>query len=127
MRLLSLVTSAWRRLISRAVERPTVKMRELAWQSVEAAVWPVGWVDRADAAGASDVPESGVLEGLTRLGNRLLLRINVKGSSRTAALEWDPPPSVDDVEAVLQANLGAQMRAIGQLDMPIRIRRRPSA
>jgi hypothetical protein len=34
---------------------------------------------------------------------------------------------VGDVEAVLHANLGAQMGAIGQLDVPIRIRRRPSA
>ena len=129
MHLLSLGTSAWRRLISRPVpvERPTVKVRELTWQSVEASVWPVGWVDWADAGAASDVPASGVLEGVTRLGNRLLLRINVKGSSRIAGLEWDPPPTVGDVEAVLHANLGAQMGAIGQLDVPIRIRRRPSA
>jgi hypothetical protein len=84
-------------------------------------------VDWADAGAASDVPDSGVLEGFTRLGNRLLLRINVKGSSRIAGLEWDPPPTVGDVEAVLHANLGAQMGAIGQLDVPIRIRRRPSA
>ena len=44
MHLLSLGTSAWRRLISRPgpVERPTVKVRELTWQSVEASVWPVG-------------------------------------------------------------------------------------
>jgi hypothetical protein len=126
--LLSLGTSAWRRLISRPVpvER-TVKVRELTWRSVEASVWPVGWVDRANAGAASDVPESGVLEGFTRLGNRLLLRINVKGRSRIAGLEWDPPPSVHDVEAVLHANLGAQMEAIGQLDVPIRIRPRPSA
>ena len=128
MHLLSLGTSAWRRLISRPVpvER-TVKVRELTWRSVEASAWPVGWVDRADAGAASDVPESGVLEGFTRLGNRLLLRINVKGRSRIAGLEWHPPPSVSDVEAVLHANLGAQMGAIGQLDVPIRIRRRPSA
>jgi hypothetical protein len=63
-----------------------------------------------------------VLEGLTRLGNRLLLRINVNGNRRTAGLEWDPPPSVNDVEAVLQANLGVQIRVIGQLDVPIRAR-----
>jgi hypothetical protein len=68
------------------------------------------------------VPESGVLEGLTRLGNRLLLRINIDGHRRTASVEWDPPPSVDDVEAVLQANLGAEVRALGHLEVPIRTR-----
>jgi hypothetical protein len=138
------VTAAWQRLVGPPArngvahdpEQPSVprvpsvrsvKVRELTWQSGEAAVWPVGWVDWADPGGASDVPETGVLEGLTRLGNRLLLRINVNGSRRTAGLEWDAPPSVDDVEAVLQANLGAQIRAVGQLEVPIRARPGPSA
>jgi hypothetical protein len=133
--LISVVTAAWQRLVGAAErngashegEPVTVKVRELMWQSGEATVWPVEWVDWADAGGASDVPETGVLEGLTRLGNRLLLRINVDGSRRTAGLEWDAPPSVGDVEAVLQANLGAQIRAIGQLAVPIRARRDSSA
>ena len=127
--------SAWRRLVRpsggnggpREEGRPTMKVRDLTWQSGEATVWPVEWVDWADPGGASDVPEAAVLEGLTRLGNRLLLRINVNGSRRTAGLEWDPPPSVDDVEAVLQANLGAEIRAIGRLEVPVRIRLDSSA
>jgi hypothetical protein len=127
--------TAWQRLVGPPArngasydgERSTMKVRELTWQSGAATVWPVEWVDWADAGGASDVPESGVLEGFTRLGNRLLLRINVNGSRRTAGLEWDPPPSVDDVEAVLQANLGAQILVIGQLDVPIRARLDSSA
>jgi len=122
--------SAWQRLVGPAGpnavshdgEPSSMKVHELTWESGEATVWPAEWVDWADPGGASDVPESGVLEGLTRLGGRLLLRINVNGSLRTAALEWDAPPSVDDVEAVLQANLGAQIRVIGQLEVPIRAR-----
>lgn len=133
--LISVVTAAWQRLVGPAErngasdegEPVTMKVRELAWQSGEATVWPVEWVDWADPGGASAVPETGVLEGLTRLGDRLLLRINVDGSRRTAGLEWDGPPSVGDVEAVLQANLGAQIRAIGQLDVPIRSGREPWA
>jgi hypothetical protein len=130
------MTAAWQRLVgpparNRVLHDPerssvagarSVKVRELTRQAGEAAVWPVEWVDWADPGGASDVPETGVLEGFTRLGNRLLLRISVNGSRRTAGLEWDAPPSVDDVEAVLQANLGAQIRAIGQLEVPIRAR-----
>jgi hypothetical protein len=139
--LISVMTAAWQRLVgssarngvlhdpeqSRVASVRSVKVRELAWQAGEAAVWPVEWVDWADPGGAADVPETGVLEGFTRLGNRLLLRINVNGSRRTAGLEWDAPPSVDDVEAVLQANLGAQIGAIGQLEVPIRARPGPSA
>ena len=72
MHLRSLGTSAWRRLISRPVpvERPTVKVRELTWQSVEASVWPVGWVDWADAGAASDVPEFGQLDVPIRIRRR---------------------------------------------------------
>lgn len=127
--------TAWHRLVGPAGRnggphdegRSTVKVRDLTRQSGDATVWPVEWVDWADPGGASDVPETGVLEGLTRLGKRLLLRINVNGSRRTAGLEWDPPPSVGDVEAVLQANLGAEIRTIGQLEVPIRTRQDSSA
>lgn len=133
--LISVVTAAWQRLVgppasngvSPDPERASMKVRELAWQSGDGTVWPVEWVDRADSDEDSDVPETGVLEGLTRLGNRLLLRINVNGNRRTAGLAWDAPPSVDDVEAVLQANLGAEIRTIGQLEVPIRARPGSSA
>jgi hypothetical protein len=133
--LISVMAAAWQRLVgpgdrngaSHGGEPARMRLRELTWQSGDAAVWPVEWVDWADPGGASDVPETGVLEGLTRLGNRLLLQINVNGERRTAGLEWDAPPSVDDVEAVLQANLGAQIRTIEQLEVPIRARPDSSA
>jgi hypothetical protein len=35
-----------------------------------------------------------VLEGLQRLGNRLLLQITINGGRRTASMEWDPLPAV---------------------------------
>jgi uncharacterized membrane protein len=66
------------------------------------------------------VPEDGVLEGLTRLGGRLLLRINVHGHRGTASLEWEPPPTVGDVEAVLLASLGSEMRTLRDLGLPVR-------
>jgi hypothetical protein len=61
-----------------------------------------------------------VLEGLTRLGGRLLLQINVNGQRRTASLEWDPPPRVGDVEIVLLASIGAKIRDLGNLELPAR-------
>jgi hypothetical protein len=59
-------------------------------------VWPGRWVESLGPDDASPVPVDGILEGLTRLGGRLLLRINVNGQRRTASLEWEPPPSVAD-------------------------------
>lgn len=97
-----------------------MKLRDLTSGPEGMAVWPVRWAEWGDPGEGRSMPEAGVLEGLTRLGNRLLLRINVDGDRRTASLEWDPPPSVHDVEAVLQANLGAEVRALGHLEVPIR-------
>ena len=54
------------------------------------------------------MPEEGVLEGVERLGNRLLLQISINGRRRTASLEWDPPPSVGAVETVLLASIGVR-------------------
>lgn len=101
-------------------QRSTVKLRDLTSRSGAVTVWPVQWVEPPGRGGTAVVPEAGVLEGLTRLGGRLLLRINVNGHRRTASLEWDSPPAVGEVEAVLQANLGAEMRVLGELDLPIR-------
>ena len=80
-------------------------------------VWPARWVE-AVSPGEAAASEDGILEGLTRLGERLLLRINVNGQRRTASLEWDGPPRVGDVEIVLLANIGAQIRQLGHLELP---------
>jgi hypothetical protein len=64
------------------------------------------------------VAEEGVLKGLQRLGNRLLLQITIDGRQRTASMEWDPPPAVGDVEVVLLASIGAEIRRLGDLEVP---------
>ncbi len=66
------------------------------------------------------MPKEGVLEGLTRLGGRLLLQIRVNGQRRTASLEWDTPPAVGDVERALLASIGITVRELGDLDVPTR-------
>jgi hypothetical protein len=63
---------------------------------------------------------SGVLESVERLGSRLLLRINLHGRQRTASLEWDPPPGVRAVEAVLLASIGATVHELASRDLPPR-------
>lgn len=83
-----------------------MKLRDLKLRSRKATGWPPRWVGFSRPT--ETVAEEGVLEGVERLGNRLLLQINISGRRRTATLEWDPPPSVGAVEAVL---LAAKMTA----------------
>jgi hypothetical protein len=64
------------------------------------------------------VAEDGVLEGLQRLGNRLWLPITITGRRRTANMEWDPLPAVADGEVVLLASIGAEIRRLGDLEVP---------
>jgi hypothetical protein len=64
------------------------------------------------------VPDEGVLEGVGRLGNRLLLQISINGRQRTASLEWDPPPSVGAVETVLLASIGVEVRNLATRELP---------
>jgi hypothetical protein len=97
-----------------------MKLRDLTQRGGESAVWPARWVESLGPGDTSAVPEDGVLEGLTRLGGRLLLRINVDGHRRTASLEWDPPPGVGEVEIVLSASIGAKIRDLQDLELPAR-------
>jgi hypothetical protein len=95
-----------------------MKLRNLTLRSGKAAAWPPRWVE---FFGPSEtVAEEGVLEGIQRLGNRLLLQINVNGRRRTASLEWDPPPRVGAVEAVLLASIGLEVRNLGDRELPAR-------
>ena len=78
--------------------------------------WPPRWVEFSGPGGP--VPDQGVLEGIERLGNRLLLQISINGSRRTASLEWEPPPSVGAVEAVLLAGIGLEVRDLAARELP---------
>lgn len=93
-----------------------MKLRELKRRT--GTVWPAQWVEAAAHGEEAAASEDGILEGLTRLGQRLLLRINVNGQRRTACLEWDGPPRVGDVEIVLLANIGAEIRQLGHMELP---------
>jgi hypothetical protein len=96
-----------------------MKLRDLVLRSGKAAAWPPGWVE---FSGPSEiVPEEGVLEGIERLGDRLLLQISVNGRRRTACLEWDPPPRVGAVETVLLASMGMEFCHLADREVPTRI------
>ena len=85
----------------------------------KARVWP----PQIASAGPSDFSvEEGVLEGVERLGRRLVLRINIQGHRCRAHLEWQPPPTVGDVEFVLLASIGVRIRDLGGRELPTRAR-----
>jgi hypothetical protein len=97
-----------------------MKLCDLTQGGGETAAWPARWVESPGPGEALSVPEDGVLEGLTRLGGRLFLRINVDGHRRTASLEWDPPPAVGEVEIALSASIGAKVRDLQRLELSAR-------
>lgn len=103
--------------------REAMKLRELGQSSGHGTVWPPQWVDSRGPDAEAAVPPHGLLEGLERLGRRLLLRINVDGQRRTASLQWDPPPPFGDIEAVLLGSIGTAIGELGERELPSRARR----
>lgn len=97
-----------------------MKLRDLDRRPGGATTWVVRWIESPRPGDTSEGADEGVLESVARLGNRLLLRINVGGRRRTASLEWEPPPGVSDVEAVLLASIGTEIRDLGNLELPAR-------
>ena len=95
-----------------------MKLHDLQQRAGTAMVWPPQWVESSEPGHPSAVAGDGVMEGLQRLGNRLLLQITITGRRRPASMEWDPPPAVGDVEVVLLASIGAEIRRLGDLEVP---------
>jgi len=91
-----------------------MKLRDLQQRAGTARVWPPQWVESSGPGHTSAVAEEGVLKGLQRMGNRLLLQITINGRRRT----WDPPPAVGDAEVALLASIGAEIRRLGDLEVP---------
>jgi len=72
---------------------------------------PGGW------ASDGEFGAEGVLVSVTRLEERLALRMRYEGREHTGRLQWDPPPTVTSVEQILQANLGKAVRDLGDLEV----------
>jgi hypothetical protein len=71
-----------------------MKLHDLKKRAGTAMVWPPQWVESSGPGHTSAVAEEGMLEGLQRLDNRLLLQITINGGRRAASMEWDPLPAV---------------------------------
>jgi hypothetical protein len=85
--------------------------------------WPPRWLGPSQAGDASDnapKPGEGVLESVMRHeDDHTLLRLTMRfgAQEHTALLLWDGPPPVGDVESLLRANVGGEIRAIGELEL----------
>jgi len=79
-------------------------------------VWPPQWASSSET-GQTVAVEDGVLESVTRLAKGLSLTMTYQGREYVGSLHWDAPPSPDDVENALQANLGRTIKVIGELDI----------
>lgn len=49
------------------------------------------------------------------IGDRLTIAVKYDNREHTGSLEWDPPPAVEAVEAVLRAHLGIEIGMLGDL------------
>ncbi len=80
-------------------------------------VWPPQWALSSEAGQTVAVGEDGVLESVRRLAEGLSLTMTHQGREYMGTLQWDAPPSLDDVENTLQVNLGRTIQVIGDLDI----------
>jgi hypothetical protein len=80
-------------------------------------VWPPLWVSSYGADRRFATGDEGVLKGVQRWDTRLSLTMMYDGREHMGSLEWDPPPALADVENVLNANLGCEIKSIGELDV----------
>ena len=97
-----------------------MKIRNLKRTSgkVVASVWPPDWGGSYGRGDTFAMGDQGVLVAVERQGDHLTLTIEHEGRKQSGILQWDAPPSVDDVEKVLRANIGNTIKAIGDLDVP---------
>lgn len=77
-------------------------------------IWPLRvWTSHGGDSFA--VSDHAVLAGVRRIGNRLTIAVRYDNREHTGSLEWDQPPAVEAVEAVLRAHLGIEVRMVGDL------------
>ena len=103
----------------RNLKRRSAETIVSVWPPQEAvvSVWPPKWGGSYGAGDKFVIGEGGVLVSVKRLGDRLSLTIKHEGREHSGSLQWDAPPSLDEVEKVLTAHLGEPIRDIGDLEV----------
>ncbi len=93
-----------------------MKMRELK-RKAGGSVWPPICTGASGRGGTFAMGEQGTLTAVKRVGKRLNLTIDHEGRARFGSLEWDPPPTLDQVEKLLHANVGQTIKEISKLEV----------
>ena len=97
-----------------------MKIRELKKTAGRATVsaWPPVWASAIGPGSKLAVGPVGVLEDLQRRDDDgLALTMKYDGREHSGVLSWTPPPSIDDVERALRANVGREISAISEVDV----------
>jgi len=96
-----------------------MKLRDLKRQVGKTGchVWPPLWSSSYGVDSRFATGDEGVLKGVQRWDSRLSLTMTYDGREHMGTLEWDPPPALADVEKVLTANLGREIKAISDVDV----------
>jgi hypothetical protein len=92
-----------------------MKMRQLTWRSgpVTVPAWPLRGGASTGLEHLTPLPRNGELESVERIEDST----RFEAREYVGMLTWDPPPSIEAVEELLQANLGREIGAIGDLDV----------
>jgi hypothetical protein len=81
-------------------------------------VWPPAW---GGPYGLRDTPlvrREGVLVSVRRIGHRLSVTLRLDRQEYVALLdEWNPPPTIDEVETALTRVLGRSIQDVGEVDV----------
>jgi hypothetical protein len=81
-------------------------------------VWPPAWGGPYGLRDTPAVSREGVLTDVRRIGHRLSLTVRFNRQDYVALLdEWNPPPTIDNVEAALRRVLGRSIQDVGEVDV----------
>ncbi len=96
-----------------------MKIRELKRTSnkTKVSVWPPSWGGSYGSGDKFAVGDVGTFKSVRRIGDRLSLTISYEGRDHSGSLEWDAPPTLDQVENLLTANVGQTIEVISELDV----------
>ena len=93
-----------------------IRLKRRSGKSVFSA-WPPEWGGSYGAGDTFAMGDQGVLVAVERQGDHLTLTIEHEGRKQSGILQWDAPPSLDEVGRVLTVHVGEAIKAIGDLDV----------
>ena len=96
-----------------------MKIRELTKEAGQTTVpaWPPTWAGSYGAGDKLAVGAVGILKGVARRGDYVSLQMKYDERDHSGTLSWTAPPSLENVEKVLRANIGRELREIGEAEV----------